>query len=240
MEDNNTTVQPTPEASAESQAENTVSDSVVADKFKSYWKSQGLKDEDFADRDTYEQAVINRYAKVIAKRQDTTEPQTQANEPEARRVQPQPEQAGQKSTTVDPMLQLEATTYGMEFKSRFPNVDADYITSGKYLVDMVNSGIPAFNNGHINTRAAATYLGMKDQAAAADKALNDYRSAQTDVSNKDQMTGTEPDNGLAKEMNEDTVRGIIAYNLQNPTNQHPQTKEAEIWSAQHAMRNRRR
>ena len=239
MEDNNTTVQPTPEASAESPAENTVSDSVVADKFKSYWKSQGLKDEDFVDRDTYEQAVINRYAKVIAKRQDTTEPQAQANEPQASSTSVQ-QPARPTTQGVDPMLELEATTYGMEFRTQFPNVDADYITSGKYLVDMVESGIPAFANGHLNRKAASTYLSMKNQAAAADKALNDYKAAQTDVSSKDHMTGTEPDNGLAKEMNEDTVRGIIAYNLQNPNSPHPQTAEAEQWSAKHAMRIRRR
>lgn len=241
MEDNNITDQATPEASVENSAESNVSDFAVPDKIKAYWKSQGLTDDAFKDAETFYQSTINRYAEVVKKRQDTAEPtpmpqvsmpaQTQTNGTTA---------SAQSNQGVDPMLSLEATTYGMRFREQFPSVDADYINNGKYLVDMANAGIPAFVNGHINRQAAESFLGLKNQAAASEKALADYKaSSQPDVNPNDQMTGTEPDNGLAPEMNETVVRNIAIYNATNKT-QHPQTAEAAAWTAKHAMAPRRR
>lgn len=240
MEDNNITDQATPEASVENSAESNVSDFAVPENVKRYWQSQGLKDDDFSSAEVFNQAVMNRYAKAIQKRQDTTEQAPQPTQTQTNGAQPAPAPSQPTNQGADPQLNLEATTYGMLFKDMFPNVDGDYITNGQYLVDMANAGIPAFIAGHINRQAAQTFLGLKNQAAASDKALADYKAtSQPDVNPNDQMTGTEPDNGLAKEMNLNVVRNIAAYNAVNKT-QHAQTREAQQWMAQHAMAPKRR
>lgn len=241
MEDNNITDQATPEASVENSAESNVSDFAVPDKIKAYWKSQGLTDDAFKDAETFYQSTINRYAEVVKKRQDTTAPAPQPVQTQTNGTAPAAPAPAQPTTQgVDPILSLEATTYGMRFREQFPAVESNYIDNGQYLVDMANAGIPAFVNGHLNRQAAEAFLGMKNQAAASEKALADYKaSSQPDVNPNDQMTGTEPDNGLAPEMNETVVRNIAIYNATNKT-QHPQTAEAAAWTAKHAMAPRRR
>lgn len=225
--DNNTTETPTQEQTAESNA-GTVNNFVVDDKFKSYWKSQGLTDDDFKDAATFNQATIDRYAKAIQKRESnpvqTAQPAQQQPAPMQQPVQ----------STVSPNLQLETTAYGQAFMSQYEAVDKDYIRSGKYLSEMAEAGMPAFtpDGQHINLQAASTFLKMKNDAASAQKQLSELRNAQTSSQpTVDPSTqGYTPDNGMAKQMDAQTAHAILAFNLEQMAQGkplHAQTLEAQ-------------
>lgn len=230
--DNDTTVTPTQDTTAESNAEN-VQSFTVDEKFKSYWKSQGLTDDDFKDATTFNQATIDRYAKALEKRQANPTPSVETVPAPKPLPQPSPE------ASTDRNLQLESVAYGTYFASDFPDIDPTYIRSGQYLKDMADAGFSPFtpDGRHINLQATSAYLKMKNEASSATKQLKELQNSQ--VNSQPSVTPSTNfapvDNGMVKEMTSTAAHAILAFNLDpaNQGKQHPQTAEAVAFLANH-------
>ena len=227
MDSNTTTEAPT--VNQETAPETTDTTFAVDDKFKSYWKSQGIKDESFKDAATFNQAVIDRYAKAIEKRQANPEPQAQ--------TQTQAQAPAQAPAQTDNQnLTFNAMTYGLMAQQQFTALKPEYLAKGDYLNEMVQAGMSPIVNGQLNTSAINTFLNMKNQTATAEKALEDLKTrqaqAQPQVNPQDQMYGAAPDNGEVKEMSNTAVNNIMLYNLNHP--RHSQTQQAALYAIKHS------